>query len=289
MCLASADPGGPRRCSGDGRAALAKAQAAVDLLEHRQAHLLALQAPVLDGAAPSTLTPPAAVIDIQPAPAPAVPTPAAPPPYHLWLESAEGSYGCVRVSPDGTRAVKEILPGPDGEPGQFGPYEAELAAVMGRLGHSPRVYRADDTHLEMDFVPGNPLWASYKPDEDEAVMNAAQTRKLAAALRDLHAMGYAHGDMHVRQVLVDGDDVKLLDFGSAQPLDDKIVRCMHDLNKIGLLANWGNDELADDPYIALVTKHLRRYRDVKGVSKAAHTQRDTIAADYLRELKELLP
>ncbi|MDA2991993.1 MAG: hypothetical protein O3B27_10600 [Actinomycetota bacterium] len=287
MCLASAEPGGPRRCSGDGRAALAKAQAAVDLLEHRQAHLLALQAPILDGAAATTLTPSASAIDIQPAPAPAGPAPATPPPYHLWPEIAEGSYGCVRVSPDGTRAVKEILPGPDGEPGQFGPYEAELAAMMGRLGHSPCVYRADDTHLEMDFVPGKPMWANYRPDEDEAVMNAAQTRKLAAALRDLHLMGYSHGDMHVRQVLVDGDDVTLLDFGSARPHGEKVVCCMHDLNKMGLLANWGNDELADDPYIQLVAKHLRRYRDVKGVSKAARAQRDSIATDYLRELKEL--
>jgi tRNA A-37 threonylcarbamoyl transferase component Bud32 len=131
------------------------------------------------------------------------------------------------------------------------------------------------------------MWASYKPTEDETVMNAAQTRKLAAAIKDLHLMGYAHGDMHVRQILVDGDDVKLVDYGSASLISERPVRSMHDLNKIGLLANWGNDELADDPYIQLVNKHLTRYRDVKGVSKAAHEQRDTIALDYLRELEEL--
>lgn len=266
MCLGAGDPGGPRRCSGDGRAALARAQAAVAVLEQRQAALEALQpADPASGAAAGNAVPD----------------------YHLWEEFNEGSYGCIRISPDGTRAVKEILPGPDGEPGQFGPYEVELATTMGRLGHSPRVYRALDTHMEMDFVSGVPMWASYKPAEDESVMNAAQTRKLAAALHDLHLMGYAHGDMHVRQVLVDGDDVKLVDYGSAAPISERPVKAMHDLNKVACLANWGNDELADDPYIRLVNTHLTRYRDVKGVSKAAHEQRDAIAEDYLRELKEL--
>ena len=160
------------------------------------------------------------------------------PDYHLWEEFNEGSYGCIRISPDGTRAVKEILPGPDGEPGQFGSYEVELATTRGRLGHSPRVYRALDTHIEMDFVSGGPMWASYKPAEDESVMNAAQTLKLAASLHDLHLMGYAHGDMHVRQVLVDGDDVKLVDYGSAAPISERPVKAMHDLNKIACLANW---------------------------------------------------
>jgi tRNA A-37 threonylcarbamoyl transferase component Bud32 len=278
MCLASSDPGGPRRCSGDSRAALQRAQVAVAVLEQRQATLEDRQASV------------APHVDVQPAPPPpAGGAAAAPtvPEYHLWEEFNEGSYGCIRISPDGSRAVKEILPGPDGEPGQFGAHEVTLAMTMGRLGHSPRVYRAFDTHLEMDFVAGTPMWASYKPTEDESVMNAVQTRKLAAALRDLHLMGYVHGDMHVRQVLVNGDDVKLVDYGSAAPVGDRPVRALHDLNKIARLANWGNDELADDPYIRLVNKHLNRYRDIKGVSKAAHEQRDAIAEDYLRELKEL--
>ena len=276
MCLASADAGGPRRCSGDSRAALGRAQAAVAVLEQRQADILAAHA--------------SAAIDVQPAQAPiaaSVDDSDGVPDYHLWVEFNEGSYGCIRVSPDGSRAVKETLPGPDGGPGQFGTYEVGLAITMGELGHSPRVYRALDTHLEMDFVTGTPMWASYKPAEDETVMNAAQTRKLAAAIKDLHLMGYAHGDMHVRQILVDGDDVKLVDYGSASLISERPVRSMHDLNKIGLLANWGNDELADDPYIQLVNKHLTRYRDVKGVSKAAHEQRDTIALDYLQELEEL--
>ena len=289
MCLGNGDPGGPRRCSGDGRAAFARAQTAVALLEQREAGILAFQGPVVP-AATVTLPPSAApTIDVQPFSS-SIASPAdwdAVPDYYQWPEFNEGSYGCIRVSPDGTRAVKENLPGPDGEPGQFGPYETALAYRMGERGHSPRVHRVLDTHMEMDFVAGTPMWASYKPAEDESVMNAAQTRKLAAALKDLHLMGYAHGDMHVRQVLVDGDDVKLVDYGSAGLHSERVVRVLHDLNKIAHLANWGNDELADDPYIALVNKHLTRYRDVKGVAKAAHEQRDTIALDYLRELEEL--
>jgi hypothetical protein len=37
----------------------------------------------------------------------------------------------------------------------------------------------------------------------------------------------------------------------------------------------------------MLNKHLNRYRDVKGVSKAAHELRQTIALDYLQELEEL--
>lgn len=39
MCLSSGAPGGPRRCSGDGRAALARAQVAVAHLEQRHADI----------------------------------------------------------------------------------------------------------------------------------------------------------------------------------------------------------------------------------------------------------
>ena len=278
MCLGTGDPGGPRRCSGDARAALARAQSVVAVLEQRQVALEDLQ---------STSAP---HVDVQPASsAPTGGSTAAgtAPDYHLWAEFNEGSYGCIRISPDGTRAVKEILPGPDGKPGQFGANEVALAVTMGGLGHSPRVYRALESHMEIDFFPGTPMLASYKPTEDESAMNPVQTRKLAAALRDLHLMGYVHGDMHVRQVLVDGDDVKLVDYCSAAPISERPVRALHDLNKIARLANWRSEDLADDPYIQLVNTHLTRYRDIKGVSKAAHEQRDAIAEDYLRELKEL--
>lgn len=268
MCLAAGDPGGPRRCSGDGRAALSRAVATVEALEQRQADILAFQAP-LGAAQLQTLEICAA------------------PPYHLWEEYREGHYGCVRISPDGTRAVKELLPGPDGEPGEFGDWEIEVAYRMGQLGHSPVVHRASETHLEMDFVPGGPLWAGYKPEEGESVMNPGQTRKLAAALKDLHLMGFFHGDLHVRQILVDADQVKLVDFGAAGRSQDHPLKCLHDLNKIRHLAAFDNPELAGDPYIDLVNRHLDRYRAVTGVSAAAREHRITIARDYLRELEEL--
>lgn len=271
MCLASTDPGGPRRCSGDARVALRRARAAVEALEQRRDNLLAFQRPLVGcGQIPS--------YDVTPTP---------PPPYHLWEQINEGHYGCIRISPDGTRAVKELFPGLDGEAGEFGPHEVELAITMGELGHSPRVHRATNSHLEMDLLSGQPLWASYKPEEDEPVMTSAQTRKLAAALKDLHRLGYCHGDLHVRQVLIAGDEVKLVDFGSARPLSERPVKCLHDLNKVAALANWADDEVSEDPYIRVLNKHLNRYRDVKGVSKAAHELRQTIALDYLQELEEL--
>ncbi len=270
MCLAVTDQGGPRRCSGDARAALRRARAAVEVLEQRQHQILAFQRPLVGCGQIPTFE-----------------VTAAAPPYHLWQEINEGHYGCIRISPDGTRAVKELFPSADGEAGEFGPYEVELAITMGELGHSPRVHLASHSYLEMDLVTGAPLWASYKPEDDEPVMNATQATKLAAALKDLHRMGYCHGDLHVRQVLVDGDNVHLVDYGSVRPLCERPVKSLHDLNKVAALANWANDELAGDPYIRLLNRHLTRYRDVKGVSKAAHELRDAIALDYLKELEEL--
>jgi predicted Ser/Thr protein kinase len=137
--------------------------------------------------------------------------------YSTWEEVAKGNYGKVSISPDGTRAVKELLTGDDGKKGEFGEYEVELATKMGELGHSPRVYRATPDLIEMDAAKGAPLWKSYRRAEGEPTMDANQATKAAAAIRDLHKMGFAHGDMHALQFLVQGDNVKLVDFGLSVP------------------------------------------------------------------------
>lgn len=201
---------------------------------------------------------------------------------HRWKLIGEGNYGQVYLSPDGTRAVKELLRGR-----RFGPHEVELATRMGELGHSPRVFSSTETALEMAIAPGATLWADYARAEDEPVMTAAQAAKVAAALHDLHKMGYAHGDLHALQFRVDGDDVKMLDFGLSVPHAERPVKALHDLNKIRSLVFWENPELEAIPYVRLVNRHLGAYREVAGQSKAAVAQRDEIARTYLKELEEL--
>lgn len=120
------------------------------------------------------------------------------------LDPGEGQYGQVLMSPDGTRAVKEVL---DGR--QFGRYEVELACKMGELGRSLGWFSAADA-IEMEVAPGKPLWSQYKRGEEDPVMTTAQA---ARSLPHMTASsGFAHGDLHPLQLICDGDDVKMVDF-----------------------------------------------------------------------------
>lgn len=260
MCRSSAEPGGPRRCSGDTRASYERAAASVAELEHIEDRLNAQS----EGVAPQDH---AWLVGT---------------PRHRWTLLGEGLYGQVLMSPDGTRAVKELL---DGR--QFGQYEVELACKMGELGHSPRVFSAAETFIEMEVAQGKPLWSQYRRGEDEPVMNTAQATKVAAALHDLHRLGYAHGDLHPLQLICHGDDVKIVDFGLSVRLADNPVKSMHDLNKINALVRWDNEELQSIPFVRLVMKYLPQYREVAGRSQAAIAQREEIAKLYLKELEEL--
>lgn len=210
-------------------------------------------------------------------------------PYGEWDVIAEGFYGKVAVNPEGTRAVKTLHDSrKDGKTPEFGEYEVELATKMGELGHSPRVHSSSDRHIEMDLAKGSPLWKDYQRGEDEPVMNAAQAQKAGYALRDLHRMGFAHRDAHSQQFLVDGDNVKLVDFGLSRPVSEKPIAVMQDLAKSNPLIRFDNPELANDPYFALVNKYLTPYREIgKSNSKAAKARRLELAEAYIRELQEL--
>ena len=207
--------------------------------------------------------------------------------YSNWNTFAQGNYGKVSVNPEGTRVVKTLLTGKDGKKGEFGPHEVELATKMGELGHSPKIHSRSADHLEMDIAPGKPLWEGYSKGEDEPVMNAAQAKKAGEAIKSLHRLGYSHGDMHGQQFIVNGNDVKLLDYGLSQKVESNPVKVMQDLVKISNLVRWNQKELAEDPYFALVDRHIYEYREVKGRSKAAVAQRESIAESYLKGLEAL--
>jgi hypothetical protein len=207
-------------------------------------------------------------------------------PYKDWETLAKGNFGEVKVNPQKTRVVKTLL-SQNGQKGEFGEFEVELAKKMGELGHSPKIHSHSEDHIEMDLAKGNTLWKNYVRGKGEPRMTAAQATKAAQAIHDLHKMGFAHGDLHALQFLVNGDDVKLVDFGLSVPTSRQPSRVMQDLSKIDPLVNWKNPELANNPYVQLVNKHLDRYKEVKGVSKAAQAKRVQIGRDYLSDLEKL--
>jgi tRNA A-37 threonylcarbamoyl transferase component Bud32 len=207
--------------------------------------------------------------------------------YTKWNEVAKGNYGKVSISPDGTKAVKELLVGKDGKKGEFGEFEIELAKKMGDLRHSPKVYKTTKDTMEMDVAKGKPLWKGYSRGEGESAMNAAQATKAVAAIKDLHKLGFAHGDMHALQFLADGNNVKLVDYGLSVPTSRQPVRVMQDLAKISSLVKWDNPELAGNPYVQLVNKYLPQYREIKGTSQKAKADKERIAQAYLTELGNL--
>jgi hypothetical protein len=93
--------------------------------------------------------------------------------------------------------------------------------------------------------------------------------------------------MHALQFIVQGDNVKLVDYGLSVPVTRQPVRVMQDLSKINGLVQWGNPELSKDPYVQVVNRHLPLYNAVEGTSKKAKAEREGIAKDYLKELENL--
>jgi len=202
--------------------------------------------------------------------------------YDKWNSLAEGNYGKVSVNPEGTRVVK-TLKEHQGKKGEFGPYEVELATKMGKLGHSPEIFSSSADHIEMGLAKGKPLWAGYSRGKDEPVMNATQAKQAASAIRDLHKMGFYHGDMHSQQFLADGDKVQLVDYGLSGKAKDNPRKVIQDLNKISRLVNWDNPELAKDPYFEIVNRYRSKYTEAKG--KPA--KENEIGLAYLNELGSL--
>jgi len=304
MCRATNDIGGPRRCSGDTRAAYVHAATAVAALDQAESALCAdiataglqirdqehthagawispargvarcrecgYQFEVTDR---SQILEPEANADSQWLVGTA---------RHRWTLIGEGQYGQVYRSPDGSRAVKELIRGMN-----FGRHEVELAIAMGELGHSPKVFHATEDFIEMEAVPGAPLWSHYRRGEDEPTMTTAQAGKVAAAIYDLHRLGFAHNDLHALQLIVSGDEVKMVDFGLSVRHEDHPVRALQDLNKIHHLVRWDSPELQSIPFVRLVNKYLPEYRSVAGRSQAAIARREELAKGYLKELEEL--
>lgn len=203
---------------------------------------------------------------------------------------AEGNYGIVYQDPQSGHVVKTLKEGKE-----WGPHEVELGKKMGELGHSPKIYSASDSHIEMDFSKGKPLWTGgFNRTEDEkerdVKMTTDQAQKALAAIKDLHKMGFYHGDMHNEQFLTDGEggkDATLIDFGLSGKIQDQPHKAIVDFNKVGKLIDIHRPELDNDPYVQLVRDSIEQYKAAKGQSKAAVAKRSQIGLEYLNKLQKL--
>jgi tRNA A-37 threonylcarbamoyl transferase component Bud32 len=203
---------------------------------------------------------------------------------------AEGNYGVVYQDPQSGHVVKTLKEGK-----QWGKHEVELGTKMGELGHSPKVYSSSPSHIEMDFSKGRPLWSNgFNRTEEEAAkdlkMTPAQAQASLAAIRDLHKMGFYHGDMHNEQFLTDGEGGKeatLIDFGLSGKIQDQPHKAIVDFNKVGKLIDIHRPELDGDPYVQLVRESVDEYRAAKGQSKAAVAKRAEIGLNYFKKLQQL--
>jgi tRNA A-37 threonylcarbamoyl transferase component Bud32 len=203
---------------------------------------------------------------------------------------AEGNYGIVYQDPQTGHVVKTLKEGK-----QWGAHEVELGRKMGELGHSPKIYSSSDSYIEMDFSKGKPLWSGgfNRTDEEkerDVKMTTDQAQKALSAIKDLHKMGFYHGDMHNEQFLTDGEGGKeatLIDFGLSGKIQDQPHKAIVDFNKVGKLIDIYRPELDNDPYVQLVRESVNAYKAAKGQSKAAVAKRSQIGLEYLARVKKL--
>ena len=203
---------------------------------------------------------------------------------------AEGNYGVVYEDPASGHVVKTLKEGKE-----WGPHEVELGRKMGELGHSPKIHSASSAHIEMDKVSGKPLWSggfNRTPEEKERdlKMSSEQAQKALAAIKDLHKMGFYHGDMHNEQFLTDGEGGKeatLIDFGLSGKIQDQPHKAIVDFNKVGKLIDIYRPEFDKDPYVNLVRDSIEQYKAAKGQSKAAKSKRTEISLNYIKEIQNL--
>lgn len=203
---------------------------------------------------------------------------------------AEGNYGVVYQDPQSGHVVKTLKEGK-----QWGEHEVELGKKMGELGHSPKIYSSSDSHIEMDFSKGKPLWSGgfFRTDEEkerDLKMSPEQAQKSLAAIRDLHRMGFYHGDMHNEQFLTDGEggtESTLIDYGLSGKIQDQPHKAIVDFNKVGKLIDIYRPEFDSDPYVQLVRDSVDAYKEAKGQSKAAVAKRTQIGLEYVNRLKSL--
>ena len=121
-------------------------------------------------------------------------------------------------------------------------------------------------------------------------MTEDQSRKSLRAIRDLHKMGFYHGDMHNQQFMTDGEggsESTLIDYGLSGKIEDNPTKAIIDFNKVYKLLDIDRPELDKSLYAQLVRSTVRKYQEAKGQSKAAKQRRSEVAQEYVERLNAI--
>ncbi len=113
-------------------------------------------------------------------------------------------------------------------PSELQHWERE-AQLLRRLDH-PNIVRCLEaglaeggahTYLAMPRVMGETLWALIQRDGGLTQVRALPLlQQIASAISAVHALGYVHGDLAPKNIMVDGTErITLIDFGLARPVD----------------------------------------------------------------------
>ena len=194
----------------------------------------------------------------------------------------EGNYGKVSI-------YDQVVLKEGKKEGAIGPHEIEVQNLMASMGYSPAVLevemddKGEPKAILMAKAEGRPVWNDYRATDEEKeagiTLSAAQVTHLSEALQYLHKSGYAHNDLHVKQVLVkpDSDKMTLIDFGLTKTLEEKPEGAWQDLTKSSSFANYSQ---VDSEWARFVVPRLEEFKSLKA-SKADKARKTAIMEEYL--------